>query len=103
MAADVWTLERAGRSIGEVRVDDSDFPWLHGAFVALDGFPPWAPLFAQELALLEAGGDLGEQWEELWTRLDRDLDLVDPEGKPVESFLLHVEEGRAWFRLLRRE
>ncbi|GAB3998068.1 hypothetical protein GCM10029992_22850 [Glycomyces albus] len=95
---EVWTLLRGDEVIGRITVDRSDFPWLEGAFEALPGFAEFKPLFDRELELIEA--DLPEQvpdWEELYTEIQRRLSLHDPDG-PVEEFLLHVEDGRAWFR-----
>ncbi|MFI6323696.1 hypothetical protein ACIBG8_39640 [Nonomuraea sp. NPDC050556] len=96
-----WRLSEAGRLVGEIHVDDSDFPWLLGRFVAQDGYVPWAAVFARELALLEAD-DLGAEWEQLYDLLNAELDLVDPRGRTVAEFLLHVDSdaGPAWFRWL---
>ncbi|MEU9126929.1 hypothetical protein AB0D08_02235 [Kitasatospora sp. NPDC048540] len=98
---EVWRLVRregpAGEEggVGEIVVDDADFPWLHGRFVPGPGFPAVEPLFARARALCEA-----EEWEafdDAYEEITGRLALVSPSG-PVAEFLLHIEDGRAWFR-----
>lgn len=91
----VWTLHHSDRVIGRIAVDKSDFPWLEGAFEALPGFEAFAPGFERSLRLLDA--EENEEWEAVYTGLVRELSLHAPEG-PVAEFLLHIEDGRAWFR-----
>lgn len=56
------------------------------------------PLFDEELELVESGlDDHVEAWERIHERITGSLSLLSPRG-PVAEFLLHVEDGKAWFR-----
>ncbi|HEX6353869.1 hypothetical protein [Actinophytocola sp.] len=93
-----WELRAGDELVGTITIEDQDFPWLSGSFAAEPGFARWAPLFADELALLDRDDpeDIS-RWEELYEQITGALTLVAP-GEPVEDFLLHIDEGRAWFR-----
>jgi hypothetical protein len=92
---DVWQLRRAGEVIGEIVLDEGDFPWLSGRFVPAAGFAEVKQLFDRELALLEEQ-DLDE-WDVVVREIGEKLQLVAP-GGPVAEFLLHIDGERAWFR-----
>ncbi|MFJ1706029.1 hypothetical protein [Kitasatospora sp. NPDC088346] len=81
--------------VGEIVIDDTDFPWLHGRFVPGPAYPAVEPLFVRSAALSEA-----EDWEafdEVYRRIRAAVSLGSPAG-PVPEFLLHIEGDRAWFR-----
>jgi hypothetical protein len=86
-----------GAGIGEIVIDDADFPWLSGRFRAGPAYGAVQELFARELALLEGGEGPGEEWEAVYAEIERRVRLVSPDG-PVAEFLLHVQGERAWFR-----
>ncbi|MEU3986278.1 hypothetical protein AB0F77_40535 [Streptomyces sp. NPDC026672] len=95
---ETWRVRSGGEAVGDIRVDDSDFPWLHGAFVPGPAFAAVRDLFARELALAEQDDEaLREEWERTYDEIQRRVSLVSPDG-PVPEFLLHIEGGRAWFR-----
>ncbi|GGL42889.1 hypothetical protein [Planomonospora parontospora] len=97
--APIWWLRRRDETVGEIHVNDSDFPWLHGRFTPLPGFAAVAPLFAEDLALVEADDDFdGDAWEDVYERINGQLTLVNPAGKPVAEFILHIDGEQAWFR-----
>ena len=81
--------------LGEIVIDDADFPWLHGRFDPAPAFGEVKPWFDESLALLEA--EEFERFDDAYGRIADALSLVVPPG-PVADFLLHVEDGRAWFR-----
>ncbi len=84
--------------IGEIRIDDSDFPWLSGWFTPGPAYPAVRELFARELALAERDdADHWKRWEAVYAEIERRVRLVSPDG-PVAEFLLHIEGDRAWFR-----
>ncbi|MFF7441793.1 hypothetical protein [Streptomyces sp. NPDC008122] len=92
---DLWRLMRQEELLGEIAIDGADFPWLHGHFMPTPAFEEVRPWFDESLALLEA-----EEYERFDTSYDRIADalaLVAPSG-PVAEFLLHINDGRAWFR-----
>jgi hypothetical protein len=87
-----------GAEIGEILIDDADFPWLSGRFRAGPAFGGVEDLFARELALAERDDD-GHRadWEAVHAEIGRRVRLVSPDG-PVAEFLLHIQGERAWFR-----
>ncbi|MEW2451865.1 hypothetical protein AB0896_30590 [Streptomyces parvulus] len=84
--------------VGEIRIDDADFPWLSGRFTPGPGHAAVRELFARELALAERDdADHRKRWEAVYAEIERRVRLVSPDG-PVAEFLLHIEGDRAWFR-----
>ncbi|NUP23775.1 MAG: hypothetical protein HOZ81_48525 [Streptomyces sp.] len=106
---EVWQV-RGGDGdgpVGEILIDEADFPWLSGRFSPGPGYDTVRDLFARELALLErdseddgeerGAGEAGEAWEAAYDEIRRRVSLSSPDG-PVAEFLLHIEGDRAWFR-----
>ncbi|MEU3841394.1 hypothetical protein AB0E88_15350 [Streptomyces sp. NPDC028635] len=91
----VWRLTGAAGAIGEVVVEEADFPWLRGRFTAGPAFGSVRGLFERELAL--ADDEDRDAWERVWDDIARAVTLHAPHG-PVAEFLLHIEDDRAWFR-----
>ncbi|AZM73871.1 hypothetical protein D1J63_02075 [Streptomyces sp. KPB2] len=88
----------AGTEIGEILIEDADFPWLSGRFRAGPAFDAVRGLFARELALAERdGAGHRAEWETVCAEIGRRVRLVSPDG-PVAEFLLHIDGDRAWFR-----
>ncbi|GHH00034.1 hypothetical protein [Streptomyces lanatus] len=95
---DVWMVRGGDGPVGEILVDDSDFPWLSGRFTPGPGYEAVRDLFVRELALLERDQDEErDQWEAAYDEIRRRVTLASPDG-PVAEFLLHIEGDRAWFR-----
>ncbi|MFJ4466657.1 hypothetical protein ACIP2X_03965 [Streptomyces sp. NPDC089424] len=93
-----WYVSSAEGRVGEIAVDDSDFPWLAGRFVAGPAFTAVRDLFARELALAQRDGERHwQEWETVYDEIRRRVSLSSPDG-PVADFLLHIEGDRAWFR-----
>ncbi|MDQ0596884.1 hypothetical protein QF037_001229 [Streptomyces canus] len=90
----VWHLHSGDVPVGEILIDEADFPWLSGRFTAAPAFDALRELFVRELALTE---DLGAEWERVYDEIRRRVSLTSPDG-PVPEFLLHIEGDRAWFR-----
>ncbi|MFJ9821263.1 hypothetical protein ACIRU3_39605 [Streptomyces sp. NPDC101151] len=94
----VWRVCAGAEPVGEILIDDADFPWLSGGFTAGPGFTAVQDLFARELALMDRDDEKGwEEWESLYDEIRRRVSLSSPDG-PVPEFLLHIEGDRAWFR-----
>ncbi|MEV7437425.1 hypothetical protein [Streptomyces griseoviridis] len=87
----------AGEVIGEILIDDADFPWLSGTFTPGPGFDAVRDLFARELALAQGAEERWEEWEKVYAEIERQVSLSSPDG-PVPEFLLHIDGGKAWFR-----
>ncbi|MFE1834628.1 hypothetical protein [Streptomyces sviceus] len=95
---EVWQVRGADEPVGDILIDDADFPWLSGRFTAGPGFAGVRELFARELALLEEDEEESRQeWEAAYDEVRRRVSLIAPNG-PVPEFLLHIEGDRAWFR-----
>ncbi|ELP68269.1 hypothetical protein ACKI1I_00050 [Streptomyces turgidiscabies] len=91
----VWRLERDKVLLGEIMIEDADFPWLSGRFVPEPAFAAVEPWFSETLALLDA--ERYDEFEDTYDRISRALTLVAPSG-PVAEFLLHIQGSQAWFR-----
>ncbi|MEU6412684.1 hypothetical protein [Microbispora sp. NPDC046933] len=99
MVEQVWQLRGGGEILGEIRVDEGHFPWLSGRFVARSGYAAVEPLFVEELALIEADGELDyDAWKAAYARISDQVELIAPDGRPVADFLLHISGQDAWFR-----
>jgi len=92
---ETWRVMRGEELVGEIRITDTDFPWLHGEFAPGPGWPAAEPCFAESRRLSEA--DVWEAWEPVHLALAKTYALHAPDG-PVAEFLLHIEPPRAWFR-----
>ncbi|MEV5910020.1 hypothetical protein ACWEGX_35510 [Streptomyces chartreusis] len=94
----VWHLSGAEGPVGEILIDEADFPWLAGRFTPGAGYEAVRDLFARELALLERDQEAeAEAWEAAYDEIRSRVSLASPDG-PVAEFLLHIEGDRAWFR-----
>ncbi|MFD9596170.1 hypothetical protein ACFWA9_25960 [Kitasatospora sp. NPDC059973] len=92
---EVWRLMRQEELPGEIVIDESEFPWLHGRFAPAPTFGAVKPWFDESLALVEA--EEFERFDDSYDRIAAALTLLAPSG-PVAEFLLHISDGRAWFR-----
>jgi hypothetical protein len=101
---ETWTLLRDDVVVGEIYVDDHEFPWYFGRFVEGEGFAELRTLFATEAdlseRLLDAGSDegLNAAWEAAYARIRQLVRLVHPAGHPVAEYLLHIDGDQAGFR-----
>lgn len=95
---EVWHVTaRDGAVLGDIGIEEADFPWLRGRFTARPGFEDVRLLFERELALLERIEQAEEEWEAAYRAVREAVLLVAP-GRPVAEFLLHIEGDQAWFR-----
>jgi hypothetical protein len=93
----VWQLHSGDGPVGEILIDEADFPWLSGRFAATPAFEPLRELFARELALVERLEAEPDEWERAYGEIRRRVSLISPDG-PVPEFLLHIDGDTAWFR-----
>ncbi|NJP66293.1 hypothetical protein HCJ92_08305 [Streptomyces sp. ventii] len=94
----MWRLvDRAeGTTVGEIHVEDSDFPWLTGRFEPRPAFGPFRSLFDALSDRLEA-----EDWdgfELAHRRIDAVLALHRPDRAAVPDYLLRLDGDEAAFR-----
>lgn len=95
---EVWRVRSGNEPVGEILIDDADFPWLSGRFTASPAFGAVQELFARELALTERDEEgHWAEWESAYDEIRRRVSLLSPDG-PVPEFLLHIDGDRAWFR-----
>ena len=95
---EVWRVHGGDEPVGEIVIDEADFPWLSGRFVPGPGFAAVRDLFVRELALVQQDHEEDlEAWEAVYDEIRRRVSLSSPDG-PVPEFLLHIEGERAWFR-----
>ncbi|MCX4705810.1 hypothetical protein OG252_06440 [Streptomyces sp. NBC_01352] len=95
---EVWRVHSGDEAVGEILIDDADFPWLEGRFTAGPAYGAVQELFARELALAKRDDeDHWKEWETVHDEIRRRVSLSSPDG-PVPEFLLHIEGERAWFR-----
>jgi hypothetical protein len=95
---EVWHVHGDDGPVGEIVIDEADFPWLSGRFTPGPGYTAVRDLFVRELALLKQDHEEHvEAWEAAYDEIRRRVFLSSPEG-PVPEFLLHIEGERAWFR-----
>ncbi|MGW0912661.1 hypothetical protein ACWD1Z_13060 [Streptomyces sp. NPDC002784] len=93
----VWHIRSGDEPVGEIAIDEADFPWLSGRFTPGPGYASVRDLFARELALVARVDEDVEEWEAAYDEIRRRVSLSSPDG-PVAEFLLHIEGDRAWFR-----
>ncbi|MFJ2581301.1 hypothetical protein [Kitasatospora aureofaciens] len=90
-----WRLMRGDELLGEIVVEEADFPWQSGRFIPQQGFAGVKPWFDESTALVDA--EDYEAFDRSYDRIEESLTLVAPDG-PVDGFLLHVWDDRASFR-----
>ncbi|MGX6602803.1 hypothetical protein ACWKSP_11780 [Micromonosporaceae bacterium Da 78-11] len=105
----VWRLsDHDGRALGAILVTKSGFPWLEGVLTPEAGFGEVRALFDEDIRLMQPligdddsvdPGEWDEQaWEAVHARIAAAVCLIDPDGRTVPEFLLHVEGTDAWWR-----
>lgn len=94
---DVWTLRLRERLLGTIELAATDFPWVSGTWTPTAAYEEVAPLFADELQLLDA--DDNSAWDQAYQSIyDAGVRLHYPDGRQVPEFLLHIDGTMAWFR-----
>ncbi|HVF05724.1 MAG TPA: hypothetical protein VNA20_12860 [Frankiaceae bacterium] len=98
MDGEVWRLHHDGAVVAELHVTGRDQPWLLARVESRAGFDAVAPLFAEELRLLDRLDSDAEEWEAAYRRVRAATRLTDPAGDDVAEYLLHVDGDQAWWR-----
>ena len=98
MTIPAWDVELGGKLIGRIVRRTADFPFIFGSFEATPDFAAHAPLFAEELRLMNE--DRMDEWELAYDRIDDlGLRLIPTDGsEQIEELILHIEGDEAWFR-----
>ena len=96
---DVWRLLRQGQVVAELEVVDGDFPWLTAAVHPQPGFEVVADLFRQELRQMGALTDEeSPAWVAAYDAIRAQTTLLNPDGRAVAEYLLHIDGVEAWWR-----
>jgi hypothetical protein len=98
MTGGVWRLLHGDKLIAELIVTGGDFPWLNARLRAMTGFEEIRPLFDEDIRLLEHVDDNIGAWETAYHNIRRAVTLLDPGGRAVPEFLLHIDGHDAWWR-----
>ncbi len=99
----VWTLYDGAEPLGEVHIEEADFPSLFGRFKPTPAFEPWRPRFDEHSRLAGCTEDDDSEetvrrFEEHWAAMSAPLRLVDPDGVELKAFLLYIDGDDAGFR-----
>ncbi|MEV7289653.1 hypothetical protein AB0O01_34745 [Streptomyces sp. NPDC093252] len=95
---DIWRVHSDEGEVGEILIQDADFPWLSGRFTPGPAYEGVRELFARELSLSRLDSDTQwAAWEQTYDAISRRVTLSSPDG-PVPEFLLHIDGESAWFR-----
>jgi hypothetical protein len=97
MAETVWHLMRGKTCLGQLTLRDIDQPFFHCDFTPRAEFAAYEALFQAEATALESDS---AAYDALAAQVDAlGLTLVaQPGGTAVDSPLLHISQGTAWFR-----
>jgi hypothetical protein len=98
---ELWTLVKGDEVVGEILVDDHDFPWFFGRFTAAPGFAEVRHLFEAEATLsglMQDDDSVYPAWEAAYLQIRAAVELCGPSGTPVAEFLLHIDGEHVGFR-----
>ena len=97
MNLDIRLLDRTGQLLGELTDLELDMPWREYRFAPTPAFAAIAPLFQEELRLVE--GDRMEEWVDAYGRIEAlGLRLEGADSAVIREFILHVQGDRARVR-----
>jgi hypothetical protein len=100
MSTNLFNFFRGDTLLGQIEVVSElcDFPWYGGRFTPTPAFADVAPLFAEELRLLDS--DDFDAWDAVWQQIDAPgLRLVPVHGGVADTEpLIHIEGGEARWR-----
>lgn len=93
-----WTLLDGEVQVATLIVDDADFPFLRARVEATTAFSAVRPMFDEELRALETIDEAPDAWDRTYLEIQSRLTLVDPTGRAVPEYVLHIDGDRAWWR-----
>lgn len=91
-----WRLYRDGELVANLVPTGFAFPWIEARVEALPGLGPLRPMLDREFRLSQSEEDAA--WEAAYAEVRSAVQLVDPTGKPVAEFLLHIQGDEASWR-----
>ena len=96
---EVWRLLHHGHLVAELEVVDGGLPWLTAIVHPKVGFEAAAGLFREELRHMEDLADEeSPEWAAAYDAIRAQTTLLDPDGKAVPEYLLHIDGAEAWWR-----
>ncbi len=91
-----WQLLLEEKVAGYLNLRGVDQPIFFCDFEPTPEFAAYAPLFAEELRLLNA--DLVNEWMSCYARIEALEPRLVGGGEDINELLLHIEGDTAWFR-----
>jgi hypothetical protein len=96
---EVWLLRHERRVVAKLHVTRMDMPWLRAYVERLAGFEALAPLYAEDIRLLESFEEQGAaEWSAHYDLIESATELLYPDGSEVPEYLLHIDGDKAWWR-----
>jgi hypothetical protein len=93
-----WRILDGHVEVARLVVTESDFPWLYARVEAADAFAAVRELFVDDLVASEQLDDDPAAADRAYEHIRRRLTLIDPEGRVVPEWLLHIDGNQAWWR-----
>jgi hypothetical protein len=98
-----FELRQDNTLLGTLRLEGVDPLFFVGVFTPTSAFQAIAPLFEEEMSILEhPESSDGKTWEAARSRIDAlSLRLVPTDGDgraSIDNFLLHIKGQEAWLR-----
>ena len=101
MKFDKLNLYAGGTLLGTLKYKYLAMPWFFCDLSSTEAFEEVKSLFDKEVELLNSDnfGQNQGAWEEKMAQIDDlTLSLIEVNtGEKIEDFLLHIENGEAWF------
>lgn len=83
--------------LGVLTPYEYDFPWVYCHFIAEPVFATFQPLFDAEQQAAQT--ESMETWDKAYEPIAAlNLHLLSNDGTKIEEMLLHIANGKAWFR-----
>ena len=98
MPDSVWRLLDGDIEVARLVVTEPDFPWVHARLEPTEAYAAVRPLFDEDLRLSDRFDEDPAAADEAYYRIRERLTLVDPDGRVVPEWLLHVDGDQAWWR-----
>ncbi|WP_285620181.1 hypothetical protein [Kineosporia sp. NBRC 101677] len=84
--------------VAELHVTQMDMPWIRARVERLAGFEAFAPLYAEDIRLLETLEEEAAEWSAHYDLIEGATQLLYPDGTEVPEYLLHIDGDEARWR-----
>lgn len=94
-----WLLRDGEIEVAKLVNAQLDWPWHEARLVPGPDFAKVRPFFDEEWRLAQLDGENETaQWMAAYQAIRNRLQLIDPDGRSVPEFLLHIDGTVAWWR-----